>query len=384
MPPVSSALALAALCAAAASGAVSTVSNIAPRRTSDGAIIDAHDGNVIQDPHTPGLYYYFAAGYGDCREPPGLNGCASWCDGCGCGFFYNHSVNVYSTTDFATWTAHGNVLPLGFPRPNSVLFSPKALYNAAANNGKGEWVLWYNLMPPYNYAVAVSPSPFGPFLTVSNTTAASTEFGFKANNTDCGDFSLFADTDGTAYILYSSGAHVQAERLTPDYRRSTWIDDGASSGVFPHGNEAPAMFKRNNLYYALISDSCCYCGQGGTVRAFQAFTPLGPYNYTGAITLGKNPFNAGDVTTSSQQTNVFRVGDQFVWQGDRCAWQPAAACARRRLLSLQGRPERSRARAPRPHPPTPLSPPPAAARLQGNQRPRPTGSRARTLPPCLC
>jgi hypothetical protein len=304
-----------ALWSTAGSGA--TVSNILPRRTTTGSIIDAHDGNVVQDPHTPGLYYYFAAGYGDCREPPGLNGCASWCDNCGCGFFYNHSVNVYATTDFVTWEDHGNVLPLGFPRPNSVLFSPKALYNAASK----EWVLWYNLMPPYNYAVAVSPSPFGPFLTVSNTTAASTEFGFKANNTDCGDFALFVDDDGTAYILYSSGAHVQAERLTQDYRRSTWIDDGASSGVFPHGNEAPAMFKRNSLYYALISDSCCYCGQGGTVRAFQAFAPLGPYNYSGAITLGKNPFNAGDVTTSSQQTNVFRVGDQFVWQGDRCAWQ---------------------------------------------------------------
>ena len=27
------------------------------------------------------LYLYFAAGYGDCVEPVGLNGCASWC-GC--------------------------------------------------------------------------------------------------------------------------------------------------------------------------------------------------------------------------------------------------------------------------------------------------------------
>ena len=313
------ALLLFALCAPAANSAVSTVSNIAPRRATDGSIIDAHDGNVVQDPHTPGLFYYFAAGYGDCREPPGLNGCATWCDNCGCGFYYNHSVNVYSTSDFVLWTAHGNVLPLGAPRPNSVLFSPKALYNARNK----EWVLWFNLMPPYNYAVAVSPSPFGPFLTISNQTARSTEFGHKANNTDCGDFSLFQDDDGTAYILYSSGAHVQAERLTPDYYESTWATDGATSGVFPHGNEAPAMFKNNGIYYALVSDSCCYCGAGGQVRAFQAFQPLGPYNYTGDITLGKNPFSTGDVTTSSQQTNVFRVGSQLVWQGDR--WQSAPA-----------------------------------------------------------
>lgn len=314
--------ALCALCAATAAAAVSAVSNVLPRLTTDGQIIDAHDGNVVEDPTTPGRYFYYAAGYGACKEPPGLNGCASWCDNCGCGFFYNHSVNLYSTEDFVSWTAHGNVLPLGFPRPNSVLFSPKALYNARTR----EWVLWYNLMPPYNYAVAVSTSPYGPFNTISNTTALSTEYGFKANNSDCGDFSLFADDDGTAYLLYSSGAHVQAERLTADYYQSTWATDGATSGVFPHGNEAPAMFKNAGIYYALISDSCCYCGQGGMVRAFQAVHPLGPYKYTGAITMGPNPFKTGDVSTSSQQTNVFRVGNQLIWQGDRCAW-PSPVCA---------------------------------------------------------
>ncbi len=57
------------------------------------------------------------------------------------------------------------------------------------------------------------------------------------------------------------------------------------------------------------------------MRAFQALAPLGPYNYTGDITMGPNPFKTGSVTTSSQQTNVFRVGSQLVWQGDR--WQSA-------------------------------------------------------------
>lgn len=302
--------------------ASSTVSNIIPRRDTAGKILDSHDGNVIESPTTPGLFYLYAAGYGDCQEPKGLNGCSSWCDGCGCGFYYNHSVTLYSTTDFNTWTDHGNVLPLGYPRPNAVLFSPKVLYNAANK----EYVMWYNLVPPYNYATATSPSPFGPFTTISNTTAMSTQFGHLSNNSDVGDFSLFQDDDGTAYILYSSHAHVQVERLTPDYYSSTWITTGDTSGVFPKGNEAPAMFKNNGVYYALISDSCCFCGQGGQVRAFQAAAPLGPYTYTGDITLGDNPFKTGTVTTSSQQTNVFRVGNQLIWQGDR--WQSAPAPTR--------------------------------------------------------
>jgi len=298
-------------------GGSSTLSNTLPRTDTAGKIIDAHDGNIVQDPTDTTLFYYFAAGYGDCEEPKGANGCASWCDNCGCGFFYNHSVNVYSTRDFIRWENHGNVLPLGFPRPNSVLFSPKALYNKKNK----EYVLWYNLMPPYNYAVATSASPFGPFRTIANTTALSTQFGKKFNNSNCGDFSLFADDDGTAYILYSSDAHAQIERLTDDYYASTWATTGDTSGVFPHGNEAPAMFKHNGRYYALISDSCCYCGSGGQVRAFVAAAPLGPYTYTGDITKGDNPFNTGQVTTSSQQTNVFSVAGQAVWFGDR--WQSA-------------------------------------------------------------
>lgn len=57
-----------------------TISNILPRRDTTGAIIDAHDGNVLFD-SASGQYLYYAAGYGSCQEPPGLNGCASWCDG---------------------------------------------------------------------------------------------------------------------------------------------------------------------------------------------------------------------------------------------------------------------------------------------------------------
>ncbi len=56
---------------------VSVVSNIIPRLDSSGKIIDAHDGNVVQNPHDPNQYFYFAAGYGNCVEPVGKNGALS-------------------------------------------------------------------------------------------------------------------------------------------------------------------------------------------------------------------------------------------------------------------------------------------------------------------
>lgn len=183
-----------------------------------------------------------------------------------------------------------------------------------------------NTYPTYDYAVAVSPSPFGPFVTVNTTVALSTQFGQRYNNSNVGDFALFVDDDGTCYLLYSSDAHAQIEVLTPDYLASTWATDGRTSGVFPKGNEAPAMFKRNGLYYALISDSCCYCGGGGTVRAFSSPSPLGPYVYTGSITDSPNPFNPSGVSTSSQQTFAFALGSEIVWVGDR--WQSAPEPAR--------------------------------------------------------
>ena len=97
------------------------------------------------------------------------------------------------------------------------------------------------------------------------------------------------------------------------------------------GNEAPALFKRKGKWYALISESCCYCSSGGKVHAYSATKPLGPYDYLGEIAAGPNPFPpsvAGKtpIATSAQQTNVFPVkgadGElSFVWQGDR--WQSA-------------------------------------------------------------
>ncbi len=58
---------------------------------------------------------------------------------------------------------------------------------------------------------------------------------------------------------------LQIEPLTDDFLGSAWSTTGRTSGVLPHGNEAPAMFKRGQNYYALVSDSCCFCGTGGLV-----------------------------------------------------------------------------------------------------------------------
>lgn len=160
---------------------------------------------------------------------------------------------------------------------------------------------------------------------MNRTAGSSFRFGHP-NNSDIGDFSLYADDDGTGYILYSAHHHCQVEQLTPDYLASTWSTTNKSSAVFPHGNEAPALFQRGGKWYALVSESCCYCAAGGKVHAYSADEPLGPYVYLGEIAAGPNPFDPrpSAVATASQQTNVFAVKGSsgettFMWQGDR--WQ---------------------------------------------------------------
>lgn len=299
-----------------ASELLSSLSNVAPRRDVTGAIVDAHDGNVLQVPHYPGVFFWYAAGYGPCLEPNSTTGCANGFNGCG--FLNNHSVNLFTSYDLTTWTPHGNVLP-EMDRVDKVLFSPKAIYNPGTN----EYVLWYNYVPGYSYGVAVAATPFGPFVTVNATAGSSFQYGYPTN-TGVGDFSLLLDDDGAAYMLYSANHHCQIERLEADFLSSSWASTGATSGVLPHGNEAPALFKRGPVYWALVSESCCYCREGAKVHAFSAAAPLGPWSYVGEIAAGSNPFN-GSVATSSQQTAVFSVtgtsSTSFMWVGDR--WQSA-------------------------------------------------------------
>ena len=191
-------------------------------------------------------------------------------------------MNLFvSWGDLSAWTSFGNVLPEA-NRIDDILFSPKVIYNSKSKL----YVMWFNYVPGYSYAIATSTTPYGPFKQVTTTPfpGNTTQYGYPSN-TNIGDFSLFVDddVDETAYILYSGNSHVQVERLSSDYMSSTYASTKQSSGILPAGNEAPAMFKRGNLYYALVSVSCCYCGQGGLVHAFYSTSPLGPYTHQGEI-----------------------------------------------------------------------------------------------------
>ena len=132
--------------------------------------MDAHDSKFL---FFNGLYHWFAASYGDCKEPPGKNGCSNV--GIGrCGFQTNHNVTLYTSPDLVTWTNAGIVFEaLGNLPPNSVLFAPKTVYNSKTE----EFVMWFNyIVGDFShsyYGVASSKTAYGPFSVSSSAFVSS-------------------------------------------------------------------------------------------------------------------------------------------------------------------------------------------------------------------
>jgi len=137
------------------------------------------------------------------------------------------------------------------------------------------YVLWVNtLNGPANYAVGTSPNPEGPFTFVQ-----AVDLGREGH-----DFDIFVDEDLTAYAIYTGNHSMSIEMLADDYLSSLastapWPNK-FSTGIFGlYFVEAPAMFKRNGLYYALFGNCCCFCSRGSGIGVYTAHTPLGPWTY---------------------------------------------------------------------------------------------------------
>jgi hypothetical protein len=283
-----------------------TVSNIEPRRDVAGEIIDAHDG-CLQ--FFEGRYYLYGTAYGRSDR------------------LTNNSYRVYSSPDLGQWTFEGELLQ---QRPNGYYYRPYVVFNPSTR----KYVLWYNWYPNPKLwngqvGIAVSDTPVGPFRIVNTNV-----YVFNADSRP-GDGSLFVDDDGTGYFIFTAigeGYAVRVERLTRDYLGST----GETSSVLAKGGEAPVLFRRNNLYYALCGPLCPDCPQGSEVLVLTATSPLGPFTIRSNINRRSgngttnelrqdvpvaHRFTEGAPIVPAQQTWVAKIpmsGEPlYIWMGDR-------------------------------------------------------------------
>ena len=278
---------------ASAAALVVQFDNTAPVVDVGGTQVDAHDGMIVQFDPPHGLYYRYAIEYGLYSEVGHLRsnggGCLNHCDTCG-GFRFDHNVSVWTTPTLAnrSWTlVTREALPIK-TRPVASYYRPKVVFNAAT----GLYVLWVNYAPGGyghngHYLSATSATPEGPF------EIAVVDVVMDAWTGNHGDFDLFRDSDGRAYVLYTcycgpggthGGTTVSVVELTADYlnstaNRSAPLANGAGTNA-PVFAESPALFKNEaaGYFYALITHVCCFCRQGGGVSVFTAAHPLGPFS----------------------------------------------------------------------------------------------------------
>lgn len=267
-----------------------TISNVEPRRDAfDGSIIDVHDGCLERFGET---YYLYGTAYNDTD-----------------GFVTTNHYVCYSSPDLAHWTFEGDLLRNA---PNGVYYRPYVKYNAKTK----QYVLWYNWYPKLwegQYGVAVSDKPAGPFAIANGNV--------EVRNPAPGDMGLFVDDDGAGYLAYTSIGlkhGISVEKLSDDYLSST----KQGSDIIAEGCEAPAMIKRNGLYYVFFDNCCCFCSEGSGVRVYTAQSPLGPFTNRGNI----NRRADGSVIIAAQQTHVAQLqtpkGVEFIWMGDRWGSRP--------------------------------------------------------------
>lgn len=295
---------VASLLVAAVNGRTIEISNVDPRMNADSEILSAHDGNLVQ--FAPGGdFHLFGMSYGSCQA----QGCGSG----DCGFQDTHNITLYTSPDLSqgSWRFQANILPLG-ARPQGIYYRPKVVFNAKT----GLYVLWVNWLSnrrdfgSSSYLVATSETPAGPFKVVNEKVPTKFTVG--------GDFDLFVDDDGEAYFIYTSITEnhgISIERLAPDYLSSTQV----STGILSDGAcyEAPTMFKRDGLYYALYATCCCFCTEGDTRYVVTASSPLGFATSLPRHSLG----NAGGAQENYVAQIATTQGTTYLWTGDR--WNSA-------------------------------------------------------------
>lgn len=303
---------------AATSAQVVSLSNVAlPRDQNGNKIITGEASSLYHD----GAYYFYFNDWGSC---PGVDccdskaGCATCCfnnpphpmQACSNPYGTNHTIAAYKTVDLVHWEYLGVALPLANRKPG-IEFRPCVVYNAKTKL----FVMWYEDRgsDEKGYAVAVSPTPGGPFVTKYTNVV-------PPGSGRIGDYNIFVDDDGKAYHVRTGFDIVS---LNDDY---TGAVAHLSSFQTPKNSEGPVFFKREGYYYVLSGTGCCACIGGSTVYVMRAKTLKGPWEYLGDV--GSNPGKPFDphskdnYVTKAQASTVFTVKApdgklQYVWMGNQ-------------------------------------------------------------------
>ncbi|MEU6177087.1 RICIN domain-containing protein [Streptomyces coeruleorubidus] len=265
-----------------AQAAPQTITNGTQFKDTSGNPVHAHGGGVIK----VGSYYYW---FGEHRNADNT-------------FRY---VDAYRSTDLKNWEFRNHVLTEASDPELATanIERPKVMYNAST----GKFVMWMHKENGTDYSEARAA------VAVSDTVDGN--YTWKGSFRPLGqhmsrDITVFVDTDGAGYMISAARENydLQIYRLTADYT-------GIASLVanpWPGGHrEAPALFKRNGVYFMLTSGAT---GWNPNQQQYATATSIaGPWSAMK---------NIGDSTTFGSQTAfVLPVqgssGTSYLYLGDR-------------------------------------------------------------------
>ncbi|WP_055703320.1 RICIN domain-containing protein [Streptomyces silaceus] len=264
-----------------AHAAPTTITNATQFTGPDGSPVHAHGGGVLK----VGSHYYW---FGENRNADNS-------------FQY---VSVYRSTDLKTWEFRNHVLTQKTdPELQSAnIERPKVIYNASTK----QFVMWMHKENATDYgearaAVAVSSTVDGDYTWKGS---------FRPLGHMSRDITTFVDTDGTGYMVSAANenADLHVYRLTADY---TGIDEQVQKLWPGQWREAPALFKRDGIYFLLTSGATGW--SPNQQKYATADSPTGTWSDLKDI---------GDSTAYGSQTAyVLPVqgtsGTSYLYMGDR-------------------------------------------------------------------
>lgn len=223
------------------------VSNLQPRTDGNGLPADVHAGGFFQLDNV--FYWYGTTSYTSVR---------------------GSAFRCYTSTNLKEWKDGGFLLN---NLPEGAYYQAQMLYNAKDKR----FVLWFRWCPPGGVdqlSVAFAKEPCGPYRIAKSTVkTASGADGIR-------DFSLFADQDGTAYLIYTTKDEQRlVEKLAPDYLQSTL----GNGGTQHQGSHAGALFRRNNTYYLLVDEAFGKSERGSCVRVLTSDNPQSGFESRGLL-----------------------------------------------------------------------------------------------------
>lgn len=306
----------------------------------EGMHINAHGGGILLDNAT---YYWFGE-----HKIEGEQGNRAMV-----------GVHVYSSSDLYNWTNEGIALKVeedstSLLQKGCTLERPKVIYN----DRTGKYVMWFhheikdmgyyaaltgvaisdNVKGPYRYLNSFRTHPLHWPKDMGNEDITMAKEAFDDKNISrpilgkmggylyrdypggqmSRDMTLFKDDDGIAYHIASSEENqtLHISKLSDDYLSLT----NEYVRVFPGGrNEAPAIFKKNGMYYMISSGLTGW--KPNPARSAKANHIFGPWTSLG------NPVRGTEeqikTTFGGQSTFVLPIlgkKESYIFMADQ--WTP--------------------------------------------------------------